>query len=104
MYCECVDIIKQFLRDTVRLQCPARRLLYSISCCLNPLQVAPGHFADLIVLNFDPLDELHKLWEDEDNIQVVFKEGKVAKVSPLLSAEDGGRLASELRSLVQLIP
>eukprot|EP00192_Tetraselmis_astigmatica_P012356 CAMPEP_0117655430 /NCGR_PEP_ID=MMETSP0804-20121206/4275_1 /TAXON_ID=1074897 /ORGANISM="Tetraselmis astigmatica, Strain CCMP880" /LENGTH=427 /DNA_ID=CAMNT_0005461781 /DNA_START=100 /DNA_END=1383 /DNA_ORIENTATION=+ len=43
-------------------------------------EVAPGHFADLLVLSFDPLVEFEKLYEG-DNVEAVFKEGRLVKLS-----------------------
>ena len=44
-------------------------------------QVEPGCYADILVLDFDPLLELHKLFEDVENVDAVFKEGQLVKVS-----------------------
>eukprot|EP00951_Prasinocladus_malaysianus_P039825 scaffold449905_cov53-Prasinocladus_malaysianus.AAC.1 len=44
-------------------------------------KVAPGHFADLVLLEFNPLEEFEKLYESK-NVAVVLKEGRVVKALP----------------------
>ncbi|MCY1377885.1 hypothetical protein D9M69_654810 [compost metagenome] len=43
--------------------------------------IMPGAFADLLVLNESPLDDIHVLERPEQTLAIVMKDGKIHKNS-----------------------
>lgn len=61
-------------------QAEAFHLPSAALCCLAPpWQVAPGHLADLLVVEGNPLEDISLLARPGESLRLIMKEGRVVR-------------------------